>query len=246
MKNEIYSNLELPLTTMTVKINKKNLNYVFMFAKCFYSYKLKNIPIDIDIIKHMISKLNFYIYPNKNGLFSINKDNYHVGSLNKNIVEYIHKFSHSIDKEQFLITQIQEPNRIFYRLLEKNIPKVDKIISFLKKYNLPSDHSWLFNSKSIEKLINSFISDLGDKIVDIFNKQSNPVDGLNDVSDFLDGVHLRRIEIEYPNTCEKGKNLIKKLLFKVYKKIPEDFYYKYRDNKLIECLAFLKRKKLLN
>jgi hypothetical protein len=246
MEDEIFSNLELPLTTMKIKINKKNLNHIFMFAKCFYSYKIKNIPIDTDIIKHMTSKLNFLIYPNKEGLFSINKDNYNIGSLNKNIVEYIHKFSHNLDKEQFLITQIQEPNRIFYRLLEKNIPKTEKIVAFLKKYDLPSDHSWLLNVKSIEKLIASFISNLGNKIIDIFNKQSNPVDGLNAVSDFLEGVNLRRIEIEYPNTGEKGKNLIKKLLSKIYKKIPEDFYYKYRDNKLIECLAFLKKKKLFN
>jgi len=246
MEDEIYSNLELPLTTIKIKINKKNLNHIFMFAKCFYSYKVKNIPIDTDIIKHMTSKLNFYIYPNKNGLFSINKDNYNVGSLNKNIVEYIHKFSHNIDKEQFLITHIQEPNRIFYRLLEKNIPKVDKIITFLKKYDLPSEQSWLFDSKNLEKLISTFISNLGDKIIDIFNKQSNPIDGLNAVSEFLDGINFKRIEIEYPNTGEKGKNLIKKLLSKVYKKIPEDFYSKYRDNKLIDCLAFLKRKKLFN
>jgi len=246
MEDEIFSNLELPLTTMKIKINKKNLNHIFMFAKCFYSYKVKNIPIDTDIIKHMTSKLNFYIYPNKDGLFSINNDNYHIGSLNKNIVEYIHKFSHNLDKEQFLITQIQEPNRIFYRLLEKNIPKTEKIISFLKKYDLPSEHSWLLNTKSIEKLMTSFISNLGDKIINIFNKQSNPVDGLNAVTDFLEGVNLRRIEIEYANTGEKGKNLIKKLLAKINKKIPQDFYYKYRDNKLIECLAFLNKKKLLN
>jgi hypothetical protein len=246
MEDEIFSNLELPLTTMKIKINKKNLNHIFMFAKCFYSYKVKNILIDTDIIKHMTSKLNFFIYPNKEGLFSINKDNYHIGSLNKNIVEYIHKFSHNLNKEQFLITQIQEPNRIFYRLLEKNIPKTEKIVAFLKKYDLPSNHSWLLNTKSIEKLIASFISNLGDKIIDIFNKQSNPVDGLNAVTDFLEGVNLRRIEIEYLNTGEKGKNLIKKLLSKVHKKIPEDFYYKYRDNKLIECLAFLKKKKLFS
>lgn len=217
-----------------------------MFAKCFYSYKVKNIPIDTDIIKHMTSKLNFFIYPNKDGLFSINKDNYHIGSLNKNIIEYIHKFSHNINKEQFLITQIQEPNRIFYRLLEKNIPKTKKIVTFLKKYELPSEHSWLLNIKSIEKLMNNFISKLGDKIMDIFNKQSNPVDGLNAVTNFLDGVNLRRIEIEYPNTGEKGKILIKKLLSKINKKIPKDFYFKYRDNKLIECLAFLNKKKLFN
>ena len=246
MEKEIFSNLELPLSTMKIKINKKNLNHIFMFAKCFYSYKVKNIPIDTDIIKHMISKLNFYIYPNKNGLFSINKDNYNIGSLNNNIVEHIKKFSHNLDKEQFLITYIQEPNRIFYRLLEKNIPKVEKIISFLKKYDLPSEQSWLLDTNSIQKLINSFISNLGDKIIDVYNKQSNPIDGLNAVTDFLEGVNLRRIEIEYPNTGEKGKNLIKKLLSKVYKKIPEDFYYKYKDNKLIECLVFLKRKKLLN
>ncbi len=246
MEDEIFSNLELPLTTMKIKINKKNLNHIFMFAKCFYSYKVKNIPIDTDIIKHMISKLNFYIYPNKNGLFSINKDNYHIGNLNNNIVEYIHKFSHNLDKEQFLITQIQEPNRIFYRLLEKNIPKTEKIVAFLKKYDLPSDHSWLLDTKSIEKLISTFISNLGDKIIDIFNKQSNPVDGLNAVTDFLEGVNLRRIEIEYPNTGEKGKNLIKKLLSKINKKIPKDFYYKYKDNKLIECLAFLNKKNLFD
>ena len=246
LQDEIFSNLELPLTTMKIKINKKNLNHIFMFAKCFYSYKVKNIPIDTDIIKHMTSKLNFFIYPNKNGLFSINNNNYHIGSLNKNIVEYIHKFSHNLDKEQFLITQIQEPNRIFYRLLEKNIPKTEKIITFLKKYDLPSEHSWLLNTKSIEKLMANFISNLGDKIIDIFNKQSNSVDGLNAVTDFLEGVNLRRIEIEYPNTGEKGKNLIKKLLSKIYKKIPEDFYYKYKDNKLIECLAFLNKKKLFN
>jgi hypothetical protein len=245
MEDEIFSNLELPLTTMKIKINKKNLNHIFMFAKCFYSYKVKNIPIDIDVIKHMTSNLHFFIYPNKNGLFSINKDNFNVGSLNNNIVEFIKKFSYNIYKEQFLITHIQEPNRIFYRLLEKNIPKVEKIIFFLNKHDLPSNQSWLFDTKSIEKLISSFIINLGIKIIDIFNEQANPIDGLNAVTDFLDGVNLKRIEIEYLNTGEKGKNLIKKLFSKIYNKIPDDFYYKYKDNKIIECLTFLKKKKLL-
>ena len=192
----------------------------------------------------MVSNLNFYIYPNKDGLFSINKNNYNIGSLNENIVEFIKKFSHNIDKEQFLITQIQEPNRIFYRLLEKNIPKVEKIISFLKKYDLPHDHSWLLDIKSTEKLINIFIDNLGNKIIEIYNKYSNPIDGLNAITDFLDGVNLKRIEIEYPNTRGKGKNLIKKLLLKIYRKIPKNFYNDYKDNKVIECLAFLKKKKL--
>ena len=29
MEDEIFSNLELPLTTMKIKINKKNLNHIF-------------------------------------------------------------------------------------------------------------------------------------------------------------------------------------------------------------------------
>jgi hypothetical protein len=35
--------------------------------------------------------------------------------------------------QQFLITHIYESNRLLYRLLEKNIPKVNKINTFLQR-----------------------------------------------------------------------------------------------------------------
>jgi len=46
LENDNFIGLELPATTMKVKINRRNLFYVFMLAKYFYSYKIKNTPID--------------------------------------------------------------------------------------------------------------------------------------------------------------------------------------------------------
>jgi hypothetical protein len=57
--------LKLPLTTMKDKINKKNLNYVFMLAKCFSSKDL----IDVNVIKYIMKDMKIIIPENKNGLF---------------------------------------------------------------------------------------------------------------------------------------------------------------------------------
>jgi len=249
MEKEIFSNLELPLTTMKMKVTKYNLKYIFMFAKSFYSYKVNNIPIDIDIIKHMIKGINFYIYPNKDGLFIINKQNYNLGSLKGNIIKFIKDFSKkNINLEQFLITQIQEPNRLFYRLLEKNIPKVDKIINFFQNHSIQYKKlSWLLNIQNIINIVDKFIEKLRDKIVDIYNSAADSIDGINAISDFMDGVNFKRIEIEYDNIGEKGKDLIKKLFSKLYNKLPNDILNNERlkDNKLVECLKFLVKNNLL-
>lgn len=249
MEKEIFSNLELPLTTMKMKVTKYNLKYIFMFAKSFYSYKVNNIPIDIDIIRHMIKGINFYIYPNKDGLFIINKQNYNLGSLKGNIIKFIKDFSKkNINLEQFLITQIQEPNRLFYRLLEKNIPKVDKIINFFQNHSIQYKKlSWLLNIQNIINIVDKFIEKLRDKIFDIYNSAADSIDGINAISDFMDGVNFKRIEIEYDNIGEKGKDLIKKLFSKLYNKLPNDILNNERlkDNKLVECLKFLVKNNLL-
>jgi len=249
MEKEIFSNLELPLTTMKMKVTKYNLKYIFMFTKSFYSYKVNNIPIDVDIIRHMIKGINFYIYPNKDGLFIINKQNYNLGSLKGNIIKFIKDFSKkNINLEQFLITQIQEPNRLFYRLLEKNIPKVDKIINFFQNHSIQYKKlTWLLNIQNIINIVDKFIEKLRDKIFDIYNSAVDPIDGINAISDFLDGVNFKRIEIEYDNIGEKGKDLIKKLFSKLYNKLPNDILNneKLKDNKLVDCIRFLVKNNLL-
>ena len=250
MDKEIFSNLELPLTTMKMKVTKYNLKYIFMFAKSFYSYKVNKTPIDIDVIKHMVKGMNFYIYPNKNGLFTINKENYNVGSLKGDIIKFIKDFSKkNINLEQFLMTQIQEPNRLFYRLLEKNIPKVEKIINFFDNYKIQYKKlTWLLNTQNITNTVDKFIEKLGNKIYDIYNDVKDPVEGINAISDFMDGVFFRRIEIEYDNIGEKGKDLIKKLFIKIYNKLPTDILNdeRLKDNKLINCIKFLEKNNLFS
>lgn len=250
MDKEIFSNLELPLTTMKMKVTKYNLKYIFMFAKSFYSYKVNNIPIDIDVIRYMMKEMKFYIYPNKNGLFTINKENYNVGSLKGNIIKFIKDFTKkNIDLEQFLMTQIQEPNRLFYRLLEKNIPKVDKIINFFNNHKIQYKKlTWLLNTQNITNTVDKFIEKLGNKIYDIYNSASNPVEGINAISEFMDGVFFRRIEIEYDNIGIKGKDLIKKLFTKLHNKLPNNILNNeiLKDNKLVDCLKFLEKNNLFS
>jgi hypothetical protein len=250
MDKEIFSNLELPLTTMKMKVTKYNLKYIFMFAKSFYSYKVNKTPIDIDVITHMVKGMNFYIYPNKNGLFTINKENYNVGSLKGNIIKFIKDFSKkNINLEQFLMTQIQEPNRLFYRLLEKNIPKVEKIINFFDNHKIQYKKlTWLLNTQNITNTVDKFIEKLGNKIYDIYNNEKDPIEGINAISDFMDGVFFRRIEIEYDNIGEKGKDLIKKLFIKLYNKLPNNILNdeRLKDNKFIDCIKFLEKNNLFS
>jgi hypothetical protein len=183
-------------------------------------------------------------------LFTINKENYNVGSLKGNIIKFIKDFTKkNINLEQFLMTQIQEPNRLFYRLLEKNIPKVDKIINFFDNHKIQYKKlTWLLNTQNITITVDKFIEKLGNKIYDIYNNESDPIEGINAVSDFMDGVFFKRIEIEYDNIGEKGKDLIKKLFIKLYKKLPNDILNdeKLKDNKLIESIKFLEKNNLFS
>ena len=39
----------------------------------------------------------------------------------------------SLNTQQFLISHIKEPNRMLYRLVEKNIPKISGIIFAISK-----------------------------------------------------------------------------------------------------------------
>lgn len=174
LDSENYADLELPMTTMKTRIGKRNINHIFMFAKSFYSYKVNNEPFDLDIIKHMLENLKINIYPHENGLFKTDNNTFDEGNLSKNLLNFIAKFTNNNrDLEQFLITHIQEPHRLFFRFLEKNVPKVDKISKFLKENNISNTTpNWLFDVNKMMKMINSFIDQLGSKMVDIYKEKT--------------------------------------------------------------------------
>jgi hypothetical protein len=156
LENEDNINLELPMSTIKVKVTLVNLNHIFMLANCFY----KKTTIDIDFIKHAIKNIDFLIPKHKNGLYTMNK--IYSGDLSPELVTFIKNFAKSdMNLQQFLITHFIEPHRMFYRLLIKNIPKSDKINLFYQNNKINTKiPTWLIDSKYINNQIDSFINSL--------------------------------------------------------------------------------------
>lgn len=248
LEGDNFVDLELPLTTMKVKVTRKNLPYIFMFAKSFYSYNTKNEPIDLNVIKYMIKDMKFIIPDHKTGLFKVNK--LHTGELSPELLSLINTFcKNNVDLEQFFITHIQEPHRLLFRFFEKNIPKVNKIKTFLMENNLVKQlPSWLFDSKYMTTIVESFIELLGSKIYLLYinNINKNSVEDIIEmISQLINGINLSRIQIEYNNFGCDGKKLLKILFSRLNKEIDIKILNKMANtNKLASILLFLNKQNL--
>ncbi len=237
-KEDAMCSLELPMTTMSMQINKRNINYVFMFAKLFYCYKKFNEQVDTNVIMYMISNMKMHIYPytNKqiNGLFRIDK--LEKCELSNEFVDFVKDFTKNINLQQFFITQMKEPNRLFYRLIDKNIPKSKKIDLFLKTLdgNKEQGADWLLD-QDIEKVVKQFCESLRDKIMDIYHdKKANIVL----VENFLDGVNLRRFQ-EYHKFYNNGKEYIAIVFKDLYLAIKDDIESMDQNYDIVKALKFL-------
>ena len=241
-------NLELPMTTIKVKVTLDNINHIFMLANCFYVYnKYKKTITDINFIKHAIKNIDLIIPEHKDGLYIMKK--LYSGDLSPEFVSFIKNFAKSnINLQQFLITHFIEPNRMFYRLLVKNIPKSNKIKLFYQqnqsfcglKTKMPS---WLINSKYINNQIESFINNLSSHIYNIYLKnESNFEKIILELDKFFIGVNFNRIQIEYNNIDTSGKTLIKTL----FEKIQALENIKNTDSDLVKLLLFLSKKHMFD
>jgi len=243
LESENYVDMELPLTTMKIKINRRNLFHVFMLAKLFYS----SDPIDLNVIKYIIKDMNIIIPEAKDGLFvrkELNK-----GNLSEKLIDLIIKFSKgNINLQQFLVTHIQEPNRLLYRLLEKNIPKIIKIKTFLKENDLWKDNiSWLGSQDYFTSIADSFIEELGSKLylICINNKDKDIFNTIKELDLFLEGVNLTRIQIEYKNFTCKGYDLLKIWFGRIYTELFENTeVLEIKDSKLVTIMTFMIEQKL--
>lgn len=213
LDSDTFSKLEIPLTTMKVKVTEYNVKYVFMFCKLFYAYKNTGDEIDFDILKRMLEKIDVIIYPHKNGLYNVT-NNFDKGNLNDEILGFIKTYN-DFDKNmpQFLATHIEDPFRILYRLPEKNIPKNDKIKEFLNKELNIKNQEWLFDSVFIKKMTKLFCENLGNKLVNLYKeeyiKTMDIKKSIIRVDKFLDGISFARIELDYQMLTDNGKNLLK-------------------------------------
>ena len=233
-----YSKLELPLTTMKIKFNQYNLKYVFMFCKSFLAYKQKGEPFDFNIIKRMLNKIDIIIYPSRNGLYNVNINDkqFDKGKLNDNIVKFIKTFA-EYDKNlpQFLATHIEDPFRILYRLIEKNIKKNDNIKKFLNdELHKTENQNWLFDSEFIKTSIKLFCKKLGEEL-----RKQYVNNGIEGVEKFLSGISFNRIESDYKMLTDEGKELLKSIFSKLINEITKDKISKLKnDSKLIKFIKF--------
>ena len=257
-----YATLEVPISRMKIKITQQNLKYIFMFAHNFLSYKTSNAPFDMDLIKTMTGKIHIDILPHHNGLFKTTSESFDDGSLSTDLLNIISDFSSKCaEYEQFLIVQIKQPDRIFYRLIEKNIPKNDRIEKFLLENNISKNKpSWLFDSEKIRSLIQSFLKALSKHMVLIYERNISTrtvQEILTLIDEFYTNIDLGRVADFHELFEEEGKNLVRLWLGDIYKLIQKDIAKsnatlegdrimsrKEKNNKFIHMLWFLEGQNL--
>lgn len=234
-----YSKMEIPLTTMKVEVTEHNLKYIFILAKNFYSYKTKGIPIDLSIVKKVIAKTNIKIHHYKKGMYDP-KPKIDTGDLNDVLVDFISKFANR-DKylTQFLITQLEDPYRLIYRMPEKNIVKTKQIENFISQ-NLPKTNKpdWLLDTHKTTIILDRFIDKLGIELKKIYTQTQL----LDKVLDFLEGANFGKpqIQIEWKEIGSEAKNKIKKIFTPLvqqkgkseFKKMISSIIDKYQLDKL--------------
>jgi hypothetical protein len=162
------SELEMPLSSMKVSITLDNYDMLFTLMERLYLHKQYNLPIDFDYLVNTLKNVDIIIDDHdENGLFNVNYNNYHDANLSNEMLQCIKSVSNNnLNIEQFLISQIKEPDRLFFRLFEKNIPKSIKIKEYFNNNNI----GWLPNTKFIDEIVNKFISILKDNVNNIYQK----------------------------------------------------------------------------
>ena len=171
------------------------------------------------------------------------------GELSEPLINLIIKFSKgNINLQQFLVTHVEEPNRLLYRLIEKSIPKSIKIKTFLQQNNIYSDKiTWLLDADYITNQVDMFVQVLSDALYSLTkNTNKNKREIIADLDAFLDGVYLERIKLVYNDIKEKGFELLRVWFGRIYKDLFEgdDKVLEIKNSKLVAIMSFMIGKKL--
>ena len=168
--DENFSDLEIPMTSMKIKLDLKNIKYIFVLALYFY---LRKEDHDIKLFGNVLTKMNQrmvrdiiknhieVVVPDcLNGLFNTDPNtDLDTGGLNKELIDIIKNTTVDQNEQQFIVSHIKEPDRMIVRLFPKNIKKSEKISNFLKQTNI-INQPWLLNRENIERLIDDFLNNL--------------------------------------------------------------------------------------
>lgn len=189
--------LEIPLTSMMIKISEQNIESIFSIIKSYRSIHSKsntdlNNYLDNDFYFELVNKINSLeiLVPNTNkfGLIDVDSPSYSsndtklstqmIGLIEKTSIEisenqeFVEQFLAPIKQflasiKQFLASMIIQPDRLFVRLVLKNIPKSIKCKKILSKYSVDkTEINWLLDEQIITNIIIRFLSNLSVQYVD--------------------------------------------------------------------------------
>ena len=184
--------LEIPLTSMIVQIQNSNIELIFSIIKSYYVLQECKIEPDDEFYSNLVNKINLLpiqIYKTTpQGLFDASKCHYSSKNitLSKEIIEQIENTTNQImtnqimsnqimsnhitnseSIKQFLASSLIQPDRLFIRLVGKNISKSTMCQKVLEKYNISiSNINWLLKKDILNEIIIRFLTNLSNLYID--------------------------------------------------------------------------------
>ena len=211
------SELELPMTTMKIEITKTNIKSLFELSKMFYSMvDMLTNPLTHDnfiTLKENLINLEIIIPEHENGYFKVD-NNFDEGGLSNFLLELIENTTPNTNEMQFLVAQIKQPDRMFFRLLGKNQNKSIMIEKFLENNSIENNSiennsiennsiekpTWLLNVSHLNGLINDFTIEIGKLTTIIFSNYETKLNEIHNQIIFIDsyvGIIEREDVIKY-------------------------------------------------
>ena len=171
---ESYSSWEIPMTSMKILLTHNNIEHVFALASYFYDYYMgNNAEPNLKDVNRLLDNIAIDGQNiDESGLFDIGgKYNLDTGAMHPDLIDTIKKSTENDNEAQFIISHIIEPDRLFYRLFEKNMVKSGKIKNFFsgfKSADIPLP-DWILNDDTIRGIIEKFLSELKTKVQSLCN-----------------------------------------------------------------------------
>jgi hypothetical protein len=180
-------------------VTQENIYKLFLLAQHLYLHSTQGSAIDTDLLKRYMQIINVITPRADNGMFVV--DVVDEGGFSREMLDLIDRYintmcencSEQIKKntKQLIISQLKEPDRIFDRLIGKNIPKSDKIRKFLsdKQILAPEEEKWLMDGVKITNIIEGFIKELHKLAQNKFDSIVPEIDRISNVIDIVEA-HL--------------------------------------------------------
>ena len=167
--SENLSDLEVPLTAIKFELKLSNLSNFLNLIKLLFNQN--TIFDNIDEIKRTLELLD--LTPTnirfEDGFFTVLPEQFNDGGLSPELLSTIESSSSELSHRQFLVSQFKEPDRLIYRLLDKNLKKSNNIRNLYGRHGL-SQPAFLINEEKIKTLITTFFTNLNIVINREFSK----------------------------------------------------------------------------